>query len=506
MNMGIERKMKIIKRLYLGKHFIMKKIFLVAIATACLFSSCYKDNNNYDQQDVNTLKIETDAESYQVEQTKTLKIQPKLTSTIDGAAVYDFEWKLLSETEESVLSTAATLEEKIDAIPGKYTLLLTATDQKTKVRSYKTMTLTVNSTLYNGYYVAYNRNGKGSLGFVRQDGEVFYDVEKEFSKIELQSKIHKVYTAIIKNLRLIFISTEDNIYRLHGDNLFANGNSGNMFPSKISVGTDFYAGMNYIPNSYPTDIFLINAGKPYANIGPDFGGSSSVYSDPLSYDQEYEMFPFVATTASYASLFYDNKIKKFLRMGYSTRNLLEMTSNAANKFDPSNVGKIAIAAIPGQNNEIYYIMKDPANNTLSIYTIEQYIAAAAKGKQDIDLQQVPEFDKAQYYSAVTDRPLLYYATENKLYLYDFRTSTSKLVLQLSSDEKLADVQVHHKKVWENIEQPEYNKQIVLAINKADKGEIRLHTIHADGTLELTPLKAYTGFGQIADIDYRNPNN
>lgn len=471
------------------------------------FSSCAKEENNYKQAEVNELTIQTDADTYQIEQTKVLKIQPKVQSTLNPNASYTYEWKLYSQTEEFIISTEQNLDKEIDVTPGNYSLLFTAIDSQTKVRSYKSLNLIVNSTLYNGYYIAANKGGKGHLNFVREDGEVFYKVEESFSKTNWSVPIRKVNTAINKGLRFVFVATDDNVYRMNADDLFINGDKKTIFPGEVSPKKDFYFGMNfYKAAGYPTDIFLINNGLVYGNIGPDFGGSSNTYSDPLAYTQDYEIFPFVATDNAISSIFYDNKGKRFLRMGYSTRNLLEMVPNPANQFNLASIGKTAIAAMNGANDEVLYIMKDPNTGSFSIYTIAQFVPAMAKAKQEVSLQTAAEFDQAKFFSALTDRPIFYYATSRNIYKYDLQTNQASLVLQLAGNEQIGDFQVHQQRSWELDKHDSYNKELVLAINSGGAGELRFYSIEADGQITQKVLRKYTGFDEIVDIDYRNRNN
>ena len=97
------------------------------------FSSCVKDEGNYTYTEVNEITIEGLEESYYALQgVDVLEIQPKITSTLLGENLdnYEFQWHLhqgLAEHKHTLIykGKEKDLTYKVDAPLGDYTLYFT---------------------------------------------------------------------------------------------------------------------------------------------------------------------------------------------------------------------------------------------------------------------------------------------------------------------------------------------------------------------------------------------
>lgn len=490
-----------------------------SIVVACiLLTGCYKDDNNYNIDEINQAVISTNQADYAVMQLSELSIQADIASSLHENDSYTYEWKVFEPKEaddytgrvsySEVLATTKDLKEIIYTPAGKYTLLYTITNNTTGVKSFKTLNLTVNSGFYQGLVVGYQKNNQAELGFIRADGELGYDLIETLNGQKLEGSLQKVNTLIVESLRRMSITTSSNHYHIDVDEFKVMQNKNSLFSTiPMAFGNSFF-GSNKMRNPFfiPSDVYYINSGKVYADMGPDFIGSmAGTYSQEFYYEAgDYNLFPFLFNGNGAATIyFYDNLNGKFLMAGYNARNLTDVPFHAIDKFDPSNVKKTAIAAMLGYNDEVYYIMRDGSD--YYVYTMIQYNAYKAGDVQLVNLSSAPEFAKSTIFDARTDQRYIYYAVDNKLYLYDFATNSAGLVLTLDAGEIIADIQVYRTNMWQNSIDEEFNKHIYIAANNGEKGKVYQYGLQTDGALSNNAEKVFEGFGQIVDIDYRNIN-
>lgn len=493
-------------------------LYIYVIATCIFFAGCYKDKNNYIVDEVNEVQITTASEDYAVMQLSELEIETEVTSSIHDRDNYTYEWKVIAPKEgndytgrvsySEVLSTTKDLKEVIFTPAGKYVLLYTITNASTGIKNFKAFNLTVNSGFYKGLVVGYQKDNKAEMGFIREDGELGYDLIQTLSEDALQGDLQKVNTLIVNSLRRIGITTSTNHYQVDADEFKILQSKNSLFNTSPVRFENSYFGGNKMGAPYygPSDVYYINNGKLQADMGPDFGGSmAGMYSQEFYYASgDYNLFPFLFNGNGAATIyFYDNLNGKFLQTGYNARTLTDVPKHVTDSFDPSTVKKKAVAAMLGYDSNVYYVMQDGSD--YYIYTMIQYNAYKAGASQMVNLANAPDFSQARIFDSRSDQRFIYYAVDNKLYLYNLVTNSANLVLTLSTGDEIADIHVYKTNMWQNTTDDDFNKRIYIASNRAGKGTVYQYGLLADGTLSNSSEKVFEGFGQIVDIDYRNAN-
>lgn len=495
----------------------MKRYIYTLALFSLLLSGCYKDKNNYTPHPINEVIIKTVSEVYAVEQLTELAITPEISSTMNANDNYSYEWKIFIPKEKEdytnripygeVIATTKDLKETIQAPAGNYILLYTVTNNTTGVRNFKELKLTVNSAFYEGLVVAYDKDEHAEFGFVRKDGHVLHDLIELINGKKVTGRVQKVEPVIVKSLRLLGLTTTDNHYQINADEFKILRDKSILFTTAVpTFGGSYFGGNKMGYYNAPSDIFYINQGKLYADMGPDFGGMMlGQYSQAFFYTNgNYQLFPFVFNGEGASIIvFYDNLNKKFLQTGYGERELSDVVEKESDQFNPAKINKTAVAAMLGAGGNVYYIMEDAAGRY--VYVMTQYSNAIANRIVGINPATSLDFAKAKVFDARTDQRQIYYAVDNKLYLYNLDSNSARVVLTLSSGEEISDIYVYRANMLQNSTDEDFDKRIYIAANKGNVGKVYQHQIQADGTVSEKPEIEVNGFGKIVSITYRNPN-
>lgn len=495
----------------------MKRYIYVLALFSLLLAGCYKDKNNYTPRPINEAIIKTGSEVYAVEQLTELAITPEISSTMNTSDNYSYEWKIFIPKEKEdytnripygeVIATSKDLKETIHAPAGNYILLYTVTNNTTGVRNFKELKLTVNSAFYEGLVIAYDKDEHAELGFIRKDGQVLRELIELINGKKVTGRVQKVEPVIVKSLRLLGLTTTDNHYQIDADEFKILRDKTNLFTTAISTfGGSYFGGNKLGYYDAPSDILYINQGKLYADMGPDWGGMMlGQYSQAFFYTNgNYQLFPFAFNgNGESALIFYDNFNKKFLRAGYGERELNDVVEQQSDNFNPATINKTAVAAMLGAGDNVYYIMEDATGHY--VYVLTQYSDGIASRIVTINSATSPEFVRAKVFDARTDQRQIYYAVDNKLYLYDLDLNNARVVLTLASGEEISDIHVYRANMLQNSTDGDFDKRIYIATNNGNIGKIYQYQIQGNGTIADKPEKEFNGFGKIVSITYRNPN-
>ncbi|MNX52728.1 hypothetical protein D3C86_834130 [compost metagenome] len=89
---------------------------------------------------------------------------------------------------------------------------------------------------------------------------------------------------------------------------------------------------------------------------------------------------------------------------------------------------------------------------------------------------------------------MYYASGQKIYLYDILANSSRLVYTFPADTKIADLEMLRAT----------SKRLVVALNKGTAGEVYYFDLDNLGNfVGNTYVKKFEGFGEIVHLGYRN---
>lgn len=484
----------------------MKYTALLFLGVLALLSqSCQKDHGNYTYKELNNVTIKKGDTAFVIQQLDTLKISPELTESIPGGT-YTYEWTIYLqrtppngvEHTSTLLSNDKNFDEQISNSPNDYWLLLTVSNEKTKIKAFQRYSLTVTGAFYEGWLVTSNKNGKAMVSFVRKDNTVFYNPIEEINNIELKGKALASYSGIIARLSQINVFTDIEVYRLNADDFVVNGSLENLFENRTTGFEQPYYTVNWIN----TDQYIVDQGSVHATITPNFGAPGK-YSERFAGPEDgYEAFPYFMSGSRFYAVFYDNKNKRFLNTGYNSRTLYTFGDFAGADYDVNNVGKTLIAADSGPGNEYYLIMKDDTG--YFFYTFIPKNSSPAGIHQPI--LNSPEIEKATSFASSTALKQMYYAANNNLYVYDVLANASRKVYEFPSGTNIKDIEMYKGKGWGKFKDPLFNNRIAVATYNGTEGELYYFDLTSTGDIEnQTFSEKFGGFGDITQINYRNPN-
>lgn len=490
------------------------KILCIALIGAISYS-CQKETYNYSE--INVLSVTNEIDSYEIQQRDALVIDPVITPTQPGGGPYTYEWSVYKKvdildyniTEANpankaiLLSKEKKLDVEITLSPGVYNVQLTITDTKTNLRTFDQYTLTVNGKFYEGWLVMANKAGKPLVSFVRKDNEVFLDVIGLSNKgMTLPGKGLAAFAGVQAQLETVNVFTDQEFYNFSANDFSLIGTSGSLMEARIAP----ISSPHYAINNINFDQYIVSNGSVYGALTPygGFGKYSTRFSGP-----DYSVFPFFMTGTKAYTLFYDNKGKRFLHNNYNTRSLLEFSSMPEEivagvvkvAYDVSSVGKTAISVDKGPGNEYFLVMKDEVDYYL--YSILPNNTSPAGIKQK--MTHIPEIAKASSFAASEANKQLYYAVGNTIYIYDILANSAKVAYQFPANTLIKDLKMFKSKGWGKVD-PLFNKRLVVATYNGTEGEVYYLDLLPIGDIENgTYSKKFGGFGEIEQINYRNPN-
>ncbi len=486
----------------------IKTLIVYCLALTAL--SCAKDKGNYEYNDINRVSVEVSESAFRIQQLQELEINPILTETIPQANDgYTYAWTIypttstvistdvgVKEPEAILLSSEKNLKATISLPPRDYYLQYTVTNNTTGVKTMTRYLLTVTGAFYEGWLVMANVNGNAKLSFIRKDDAVFMDPIKQINGFDLKGKGLKAYSGVISRMSEIFVFTDQEGYRFKADDFTLSADDSQLFTEKINFSNPYYT-----VNSINTDQYIVNDGKVYATIAPNFGAPGK-YSIPFSGPDHVLFSYFFAGDSRYYGSFYDNSNKRFLHTSYNSRVLNTFGGIAGANYDLRDVGKTMVAADRGMNKEYYTIMKD--DNGYYYYAYNPNLASPAGLHQAI--QNSPDIAQATAFSASSALQHLYYAAGNKIYLYDILANSSRLFYEFPVGKKIKDMQMYKDKGWGKFKDPLFNKRLVVATYDGTEGEVFYFNLSPTGDLDGNNYgTSFRGFGEIVQLNYRNPN-
>lgn len=490
--------------------YIYKLVYLSALLA--LVYSCKKDQNNYNYEVLNKLSVKLDETNYTVVQRDALQIKPVITESLSGSGPYKYEWVAYKTTDIPSYAISASnpatkafklseqkdLNAEIVLAPGQYFIQYTITDTKTNLKTFNQYNLTVNGKYYDGWLVMSNKAGKADLSFIRRDDQVFMNViSAPNNGLELTGKGLAAFSAIQAQMEDVNVFTDQEVYRFSANDFALTGKSSALFETNITP----ISNPSYGVNTINFDQYVVSNGNVYASLTPSAGLGR--YSDKFNVPANASVFPYFMTGSKYYTLFYDNVGKRFLQNSYNTRSLLVFPSITGDdvKYDVSNVGKTAIAIDRGPGNEYFLVMKD--NTDYYLYSILPNNAKPAGVMQN--MSAMPDIAQAVSFAASAVNRQMYYAVGNKIYLYDISANSAKLAYQFPANTVIRDMEMLKSKGWGKTDDL-FNKRLAVATYNGTEGEVYyLDLLPIGDVANGTFSKKFGGFGDIAQINYRNPN-
>ena len=140
-------------------------------------AACAGDLGNYEYTELEGPQVSGISESYEVLTFGTLSVSPVIEGGLpeDG---YTYEWKVIdrnNDNAETVLATTRDLDYRVALSPGAYSMYYTLTEKETGIFWRTSASLTVNSSLSEGWMVlCSDKEGAARLDFVSEVTEEIY--------------------------------------------------------------------------------------------------------------------------------------------------------------------------------------------------------------------------------------------------------------------------------------------------------------------------------------------
>lgn len=463
----------------------------ICICALLVMVACQKKDQDFVFEKLNEVSIIPQNDTLIATQFDHLKETPTLTETKPGSSSFNYQWKIYPEysstSDAVILSTKRDLDVNIELPPNTYKLQYKVTNAETGVASFHVYTVIVNGKFYEGWLISNNKGGNAQLSFLRADDTLFLNPAEQFYNTVYKGKAISAFAGIGLNMALIYFFTDNGLYRFNANDLFQISSTKDIFPS----GKTFSGFSMYGTNDALYDQYIITGGGLYAGFGPSWYLSELLKPFSERFTGDYDLFPGIISSQYSSSYFYDNKYKRFMNAGGLDRTLTPSIGSNTATFNIGNVGKTLIAIDYGtrayNQDEFYLVMKDDLNNRF-LYSI--------KGRVPGLNQQIgnsPDIDKATAFATSSLVKHLYYAVENKIYVYDILANSSRLVYSFPSDCRIADLEMFRST----------SKRLVVAINKGANGELYYFDIDNIGNfIGGTYTKKFDGFGEIVHLNYR----
>lgn len=503
----------------------MKKlIYLFFLLPLMLnLAACYDDQGNYDYTDLPDVAIKMQDTLY-VTQFKTLELTAEVD--LDGVpeSDYEFSWRIWSNDvagtwAQKEIGNGKHLTHEVLETPGSYTLLLTATDKKTEVKTYKQIYLTVQGAITEGWMVLQEKEGKTDFDLI---------MSPYFSnRVENDEILHNVYeTANGEPLdgRGVVIRAYFNIGRYQDVIVFTDKGGARLsaitMQKTFDVSTLVRDLSSWKPESYIFWHYYYSPGRLgyeavvsngrfyiYNSIGA-YGFTT--YTEPiLENGMTYKASPYAPTWFDYYSgILYDEIGGRFLGVEQNTWILRELAT-PEEQFDLGNMHASLRYMEHGYRNLEYGLFEDWDTKEMTLCAFNFDVKTnIARGKYSAD--NCPELKDAKYFAVGALGPVFLYATDRDIYRYDYEGTNAgeKLYTLAKADEKITGMKIFKPCIDRFITSHPYNNKVLIlsTYNESKKeGKIYMYYINeVNGMIDVTSEKVFEGFGEILDMAYNYP--
>jgi len=487
----------------------MRKIMISMLVVSTLLTSCYKDKGNYAYHSINDVMAVTSADTFKVMRLDTLKIDPQIKGLDPGRL--RFEWRVdpVADPAEPlgigklvVLSRQRTMNEQItlDAGSNYYNLDLVMIDTVTGVSYFKHMKLQVTTAFQTGWMmIAQNGGGKTDIDFITPGNQVYYNIYSAANPDQpLPSSSFKLISlnnvGILGSLTLVFFDNEG--YTLDNTTFEVRGKYSSLFFSPPAV----IAPKNmYKPSIFQFGPYTFSGGKIYQLNGiyaSTLFGAAYTQPDGLGYDAA----PYAAGGLSYGGIFFDQLNHRFIYDGGGTSTSLKVFPAATGMaFDLNNVKKKMLTMKAGMGWDLwpdnwYAVFKNEGDDSCFLYTVNangnMTTTPVAAGMQPI--LNSPDVARSPDYLFSNTVKQMYYAADNKLYVYDMAANQSRVVYQFPSGEMITALQMQ-------------NNTITVATYNGDAGGGTVYDLPISSTGDIsgnTYTRKNDGFEKIITLTFK----
>lgn len=485
------------------------KLLLYILSAVALLTGCYKDKGNYEYTPINDITATFSADTFRVNRLDTLNIIPKLSGLDTNRLA--FEWRVIGVADPNepigigkivTISTDRQFREQITLPSGSFYYMFdfVAIDTVTNVKYFKHLWLQVTTELQTGWMLLEQAGSQADISFITPGNKVIHNVYSAGNPDKplpgtARDLVSIGSVSLLGNLNLVYF--DGGGYTLDNASLEVTGDYEDLFYSKPTVVQPY----NMIkPSLLLRSPYTFNDGKVYSLNGIYasllFG---TAFTQPDN--KGYYLAPFAAGCGfSYGGVFFDQANYRFLYDGGQTSTTLKaFPVNTSMAFDLNNVHKKMITMKAGMGWDLwpdswYALFKNENNDDCFLYTINANgnmtnnpLASAAQ-----PILNSPDVHRSPAYLFSNTVKQMYYAADNKLYVYDMAANQSRVIYQFAAEENITAMQLK-----DNI--------ITLATynGSADGGTVYYLPLAPTGDISDNMYsKKFTGFRKIVHLVFK----
>lgn len=436
---------------------------MLMLVISTVLAGCYKDKGNYAYHTINDVMAVTSTDTFRVMRLDTLKINPEIKGLDPGRVRY--EWRVdpvadpaepLSIGKIVVLSRDRDIHEQITLQAGSmyYNLDLVMIDTVTNVSYFKHMHLQVTTAFQTGWMmIEQDGGGHEDIGFITPEDKVYHHVYSAANPDKpLPASSFKLISlnnvGLLGSIALVFFDNEG--YTLDNTTLEVRGKYSGMFFSPPAV---IQPRNMYKPSIFSYGPYTFSAGKVYALNGTfasTLFGAAFTQPDGLGYD----VAPYVAGGLSYGGIFFDQANHRFIYDGGGTSTTMKVFPPAGGMaFDLNNVHKKMLTMKAGMGWDLwpdnwYAVFKNEGDDSCFLYTINANgnltATPVAAAKQPI--LNSPDVQRSVDYLFSSTVKQMYYAVDDKLYVYDMAANQSRMIYQFPAGEAVTAIQMQNNTI------------------------------------------------------------
>ncbi len=497
----------------------MKKLsiygFLFFFSSA-IFTACLKDKGNYDYTDLPAFYIDTVGAqtSFQVYQSAGLVvINPNVV--FDGD-INDLEYKYLlyaSSGQVDTLSTQKNLSTTISRLPGGYTIELEVKQKKNGIKAFMLYIVTVLPPLPSGWMVMYEKNGapgKSEIDIIRSPlfitatppatDTVYRDLYATWNNNQVLpgTPMSLWYGGV--GVYVLTSTTGVALQRTDFKKL-QNFNEWFTFPAPNPPSPQgMFTGIGNAPT-------LISNNSVYWSTSNSFVGKLSVVGD-------YSAAPFFYPQFGQYGGFYDQLNRRFLIAGQFTSNAATYpNANGSARFNLNNIGKDILfversAGVHSSPADAYKLafFKDVSGNGRYVYVIN----TATPLTPDIamlDLTTAPDIQNAIHYAAGNIGNTAFYATDTKVYSFNYSTAASTYSTPVVGFTAPAGEVITSMKLYKSFTSTALtndSRHMLIATWNAGTNAGKIYYVNVDATSGVisAPVKSWTIDGKVGTMAFK----
>lgn len=518
----------------------MKRHIIFVLAGLLLFSSCFEDKGNYNYREVNEITLGALAESYTIAaDVGMLNIDPVVKMSLADPDDERFQYLWIAEYKKTsfletvhILDTIArtrVINWQADLPVYPYELRLKVIDTETGLTAQTLSELIL--TIYHGRGIMLA--GEDEQGYskaqmlVMMPGEetVFFDDILQYSGLpQLKGAMDFFHTGNTnpENSRAIWIVTEDGTY-------FVNRTSLKMEDNFYNFGHKMY----FEPESEinPIDIApRLNAAN--GNTGGYNNGMryilcadgdvyhswiatmGDVYDLPVSsinstyFKAKPPIFVSTKTLGFGTVVCYDGDNERFVSLAMAGSECKVLADNPGDAFPWNQTTRTYIYGentLKGSSNGFSFaIMKETQDDAAREYDYclyELYATGPVKRAfYEIKKDQTPLFGSATHYAFSSNRTVMFYVVNGKLYAYDYDPSVYRnYEIALPDDNEVTMIKFDIQR------EPGSDYLYVATYSASTGGTLYKYAIDADLNmvkLAESPTETWTGLAKIKNMSWR----